>query len=87
MWPRTMMFSASWPISPSKLAVDAVPLEQVGEGLGVGQVVDGGDLLDLGLGHGAQDVAADAAEAVDSEFWHSDDEVYERYADAERQTI
>ena len=30
-------------------AMDAVPFEQMGEGLGVGEIVDGGDLLDLGL--------------------------------------
>ena len=57
--------------------VDAVPFEQVGEGLGVGQVVDGGDVFDLGLAHGAENVAPDAAEAVDSEFWHILEEIYE----------
>ena len=51
--------------------VRAVPFEQVGQGRGVRQVVDGRNLLDLGLAHGAQDVASDATEAVDSEFWHS----------------
>ena len=51
-------------------AMHAVPLKQVGEGLGVSQVVDGGEVFDLGLAHGAQDIASDAAESVDSEFRH-----------------
>ena len=52
--------------------VDRVVLEQVGERLVVGDVVDG-DELDVGAGlvRGAEDVAADAAEAVDPDaYWH-----------------
>ena len=61
-------------------AEDRVELEQVGEALVVGEVVDADD-LDVGprRAHGAEEVAADAAEAVDtnadshSEFsWVSD---------------
>ena len=42
----------------------------MGEGMGVGQVVDRADLCDLLLGHRAQDIAPDAAEAVDAEICH-----------------
>ena len=46
---------------------DRVELEQVGQGLVVGEVVDPHD-LDVGAGrtHGAEEVAADAAEAIDA---------------------
>ncbi len=49
-----------------EVAEDGVVLEQVGQGRGRGEVVDG-DEVDLGVGEGgAEDVAADAAEAVDA---------------------
>ena len=53
---------------PGKAAEDAVVLEQVGEHLGGGDVVDGDD-LEIGgaLSGGAQHVATDAAEAVDAD--------------------
>ena len=51
-----------------QVAEDRVVLEQVGERLGVGQVVDGDD-VDAAVVHGgAHDVAADAAEPVDPDF-------------------
>ena len=50
--------------------MDGVPLEQMREGMGVGEIVDRADLRDLVLRHGAQDVAPDAAEAVDAEVCH-----------------
>ena len=49
-----------------QVAEDGVVLEQVGEGGGGGEVVDG-DEFDVGVAkRGAEDVASDAAEAVDS---------------------
>ncbi len=52
---------------PGKPAEDGVVLEQVGEGGGVGEVVDGDDLeLGVALARGAIDVASDPAEAVDA---------------------
>ena len=46
---------------------DGVKLEEVGESLDVGEVVDGDDLeVDSLLQSGAEEVAADAAEAVDT---------------------
>ena len=50
-------------------AEDRVVLEQVGERLRVGEVVDG-DELEVGAGRvgGAEDVAADAPEAVDADL-------------------
>ena len=53
-----------------EFAVDGVPLQQVREGVGVGQVVDGDDAFDVALLHRAQDVAPDAAEAVDAVICH-----------------
>ena len=48
-------------------ALDGVVLQQVGEGLGVGEVVDGDDLdVRTLLEGGAEEVTADAAEAVDT---------------------
>ena len=53
-------------------AVDRVVLEQVGQRPGVRDVVHGDDLdVGAGLVRGAEDVAADAAEAVDPDaYWH-----------------
>ena len=56
-------------------ARDAVVLEQVGERRVVGEVVDGDDLEVAALGKcGAEEVTANAAEAVDTDFdaqWNS----------------
>ena len=74
---RSANAAISW--SPTVIAVvggrdvaveptqDAVVLQQVGQGLVVGQVVDADD-LDVGAGrtHGTEEVAADPAEAVDT---------------------
>ena len=51
-------------------AVDAVVLEQVREGLRVGQIVDGDDfdVVDLALDERAQDAATDATETVDADL-------------------
>jgi hypothetical protein len=49
-----------------QVAEDGVVLEQVGQGGGGGEVVDG-DEFDVGIAEGgAEDVASDAAEAVDA---------------------
>ena len=49
-----------------EVAEDGVVLEEVGEGCGGGEVIDG-DEVDVGVCEGgAEDVAADAAEAVDA---------------------
>ena len=49
-----------------EVAEDGVVLEQVGEGGGGGEVVDG-DEFDVGIAErGAEDIASDAAEAVDA---------------------
>ena len=49
-----------------EIAEDGVVLEQMGEGRGGGEVVDG-DELDVGIAdRGTEDVATDAAEAVDA---------------------
>ena len=61
-------------------AVDAVPFQEVREGFGVREIIDGGDLFDLRLAHGAQDVAPDAAEAIDSDSWHEGDGLLKRSA-------
>ena len=53
-----------------EFSVDRVPLQQMREGVGVGEIVDAFDALDIFLRHGAQDVAPDAAEAVDSIVGH-----------------
>ena len=51
-----------------EVAEDRVVLQQVGERLGVGQIVDRDD-VDAAVVHGgAHDVAADAAEPVDPDF-------------------
>ena len=51
-----------------ELLVDAVVLQQVGQVLGIGQVVDRDDLELLRLlGQDAEDEAADAAEAIDTD--------------------
>ena len=49
-----------------EISEDGVVLEEVGQGGGSGEVVDG-DELDVGVAQcGAEDVASDAAEAVDT---------------------
>src|SRR5690348_9008903 len=53
-----------------EFAVDRIPLEQMRESVGVGEIVDRPNLRDLVLVHGAQNVAPDAAEAVDAEICH-----------------
>ena len=53
-----------------EFAMDRVPFEKMRESLCIGQIVDCADALDLFLGHGAQDVASDASEAVDSVISH-----------------
>ena len=65
--PPTMMLSSSYDDVLREPAEDRVVLQQVGEGLVVGQVVDADD-LDVGARResGAEEVAADAAEAVDA---------------------
>lgn len=54
-----------------ELALRGVILEQVSGGSDGGKVVDGNNLLELGLGHGAKHVAADASETVNSVFSHN----------------
>jgi hypothetical protein len=49
-----------------QVAVDGVVLEQVGQRLGVGQIVDGDDLDVLRFQRGAEEHATDAPEAVDT---------------------
>ena len=49
-----------------EVAEDRVVLEQVREGLGIGDVVDGYKLDILVIQRRAHDVASDAAEAVDA---------------------
>ena len=53
-----------------ELAMDRVPFEEVGKRLRVGQIVNRANALDLFLRHRAQDVAADAPEAVDCVICH-----------------
>ena len=50
--------------------MDRVPFEKVSQGVGIGEVVNCANLLDLILRHGAQHIAPDAAEAVDAEICH-----------------
>ena len=55
-----------------EVAEDGVVLEEMGQGGGGGQVVDG-DEFDVGVAEGgAEDVAADAAEAVDAYLYCHD---------------
>src|SRR4029078_12900640 len=58
-------------LDPQQRAVDRVVLEQVGQRAGVRDVVHGDDLdVRAGLLRGAEDIAADAAEAVDPDaYW------------------
>lgn len=55
-----------------ELALRGVELQQVSGGLNRGKVVNGNNLLKLGLGHRAQHVAANASETVNSVFSHSE---------------
>jgi len=48
-----------------ELAVHRIPFEQMRQSMRVSEIVDGEDLLDLFLRHGAKDVASDAPETVD----------------------
>ena len=50
--------------------VNRIPFQKMREGVSVGEIVDRADLRDLVLRHGAQDVAPDAAEAVNAEVCH-----------------
>ena len=64
--PSTMMESSRGGDLVLEVAEDGVVLEQVGEGGGGGEVVDG-DEFDVRVAEcGAEDVASDAAEAVDA---------------------
>jgi len=51
-----------------EIAKDGIVFEQVREGLGVGDVVDGDELDVLVVERGAHDVPSDAAEAVDADL-------------------
>jgi hypothetical protein len=51
-----------------EVSQNRIVFEQVGEGLGVGQVVDGHDVDRLVADRGAHDVPADPAEPVDAYF-------------------
>ena len=53
-----------------ELSMDRVPFEKMRESLGVGEIVDCADVLDLFLRHRTQDVATNAPEAVDSVISH-----------------
>src|SRR5205814_10284864 len=48
-----------------EFAVHRIPFEQMRQSMRVSEIVDGEDLLDLFLCHGAKDVASDAPETVD----------------------
>lgn len=62
--------------STVKLALRGVILEQMGGGLNGGKVVDGNNLLELGLGHGAKHVATNATKTVNSVFSHKCEDVF-----------
>src|SRR5580658_137541 len=47
---------------------DGIVLKQMGEGLGVGEIINGDEFDVAAVYGGANDVAADAAEAVDAYF-------------------
>ena len=53
-----------------ELAMHGVPFEQMDQRMRICEIVNCADLLDLFLCHGAQHVASDATEAVDSVIWH-----------------
>ena len=53
-----------------ELAMNRVPFEQMRQGMGIGEIVDRANALDLFLCHCAQDIAPDAAEAVNCEVCH-----------------
>src|ERR1041385_4225031 len=53
-----------------ELAMDRVPFQKMRQGVGVGEIVDGGDAFDVALVHRAKDVATDSAEAVDAVVSH-----------------
>ncbi len=54
-----------------ELALGGVVLEQMGECVVVGKVVDGNDVAKFFVAHGAQNVASDASESVDGVFRHN----------------
>src|SRR5438034_11244104 len=54
-----------------EFAVHRIPFQQVSEGVRVSEIIDGEDLLDLLLRHGAKDVASDAPETVNCVVGHS----------------
>src|SRR4029077_718219 len=53
-----------------EFAVHRIPFEQMRQSVCVSEIVDGEDLLDLLLRHGAKDVASDAPETVDCVIGH-----------------
>src|ERR1700730_18604447 len=53
-----------------EFAVHRIPFEQMRQSACVSEIVDGEDLLDLFLRHGAKDVASDAPETVDCVIGH-----------------
>src|SRR5205823_14082865 len=53
-----------------EFAVHRIPFQQMSEGVRVSEIIDGEDLLDLFLRHGAKDVASDAPETVNCVVGH-----------------
>src|SRR6266480_5358922 len=53
-----------------EFAMHRIPFEQMRQSMRVSEIVDGEDLLDLFLCHGAKDVASDAPETVDCVIGH-----------------
>jgi acyl-CoA thioesterase I len=53
-----------------EFAVHRIPFEQMSQSMRVREIIDGEDLLDLFLRHGAKDVASDAPETVDCVVGH-----------------
>src|SRR4051812_9482953 len=49
-----------------EFTVDRVPFQEMGESVGVGEIVDGSNVFDVALFHCAKDVATDSAEAIDA---------------------
>ena len=67
VWPSTVIVSAVWRHLGLEAAQDGVVLQQVGQGRGVGQVVDSHDLdVRALLQQRAEVVTTDAAKAVDA---------------------
>ncbi len=65
-----MIFSSSYRNLSVEFAVHRIPLEQMRQGMRVGEIVNRENALDLFLWHGAKDVAPDAPETVDSKISH-----------------